>query len=247
MFNKTDTIESKKIGSIIISIEENYVTIKTERLSLSSLNQYDTLEITNHYKLLLGKVNNVQMFRDGNPWNEESVKKFITTQTNKWNEGDRFGVFSVNDLNSNTFIGSLNIYYPSPGYDKIGRGHENVAEIGYIIDHTSWGKGYGTEMAIIGKKYIQYLVSQSKENQGSRLPDEIVATVHPNNFASVKILQNTLKKKEDSLLSKFDSQPRILFFKPLKKEQVKNQKGEIQSVSLLNTASGYSTLSRKIS
>lgn len=213
---KTKSYASKQVGNIEIKTEANYLTINSQRLTLRSLNQDAKEELLINYTALLIKPENVRLFGDGNPWSPELIDELVTGESIKWNEGKPFGALSVHNAQTNEFMGYLDLHQVIEEYAKVGAGHSNAVEIGYILDNAFWGQGYGTEIAIIAKKYIKHVIAESSETkQLENRPKEIVATVHPKNEGSFKILQKTLKHKEEEELIKW-GQPRLLFFKPLK-------------------------------
>lgn len=91
------------------------------------------------------------MFGEGKIWQPSTVKEFIQDETKCWNSGNKFSVFSIYHSGTQEFIGYLHIKHSLNDFAAIGIGHQNVAEIAYIIDQAFWGKGYGTEIAILGK------------------------------------------------------------------------------------------------
>ncbi len=206
---------SKKAGNITISADGDKFTIHTTRLELYSLNQIEEAFLIEHYNQLLGNPENVALYGEGKPWSKEEVEQLIKAETLKWNAGERFCVFSIHEATTKKFMGSLTIKHALDDFSTIGSGHGNAAEIAYILDKDFWGKGYGTEIAIIGKKYIKHIISEAS-NTHEESPKEIVATVHPLNGGSKRILQKTLKNQEPDEFLKFGDQPRLLFFKPLK-------------------------------
>ncbi|MBI2786869.1 MAG: GNAT family N-acetyltransferase [Legionella longbeachae] len=212
---KTIHYSSKKTGNIAISTDENKVKINTERLELRSSNQNEEHSLIENYTLLLGDPTNVALFAEGESWNKKKVEELVKSEIQKWNDGHRFCMFSIHDAKTGQFMGSLHIIHAKQDYVNIGSGHENVAEIAYILDKSFCGKGYGTEIAIIGKKYIKHIISEGEFNSLESQLQQIVATVHPLNEGSKKILQKTLKHQEAEELIKFGGQPRLLFFKPL--------------------------------
>ncbi|WP_419419403.1 GNAT family N-acetyltransferase [Legionella sp. D16C41] len=209
------TYQSKRIGPVTININNNGVTISSERLELKSLNQGNQSYLITQYKLLLGSLENTKLFGEGNVWSEKAVEEFVLSAIACWNRKETFGVFAVYDKQTKTFLGSLSVSQALDDFAHIGTGHRNAAEIGYIIDKQFGGKGYGTEIAILGKKYIKHFNAETKQTLQNNIK-EIVATVHPLNEGSKKILQKTLKHQEPQEFKKFGDKPRILFFKPLK-------------------------------
>ena len=211
---------SKKIGTIIVTSELNNLTIRTSRLILRSLNQIDYNHLIEEYTNLLTSPDNVELFGEGKPWDTIEVKNYIESEIKKWNDGELFGVFAVYNADSQKFMGSLHVNFVPYEFAQIGSGHEHVAELSYVLDKPFWGAGYGTEIAIAGKKYTKFICEKSEQKFSDTLPKEIVATVHPLNLGSKKILEKTLKNQEEEPFIKFNGQPRILFFKPLKQSPV---------------------------
>jgi RimJ/RimL family protein N-acetyltransferase len=211
---KTVNYASKKIDNIAISAGENTVTIHTKRLTLRSLNQTEEHFLIENYSLLLGDLENTRLYAEGESWSKQKVEEFVKCEKQKWDDGNQFCVFSIHN-EADQFMGSLRITHAEQDYENIGSGHKNVAEIAYIIDKSFWGKGFGTEVAIIAKKYIKHIISEAETNSLESQLQEIVATVHPLNEGSKRILQKTLKYQDGEEFFKFGGKPRLLFFKPL--------------------------------
>lgn len=207
---KSKIYQSKKAGRIKIrTAEHDEVTIVSQRLEMKSLNQSDVSSLKIQYAQLLGKPENTRLFDNGDVWDESRVHGFINEETQLWNSSKGFGVFSIYNHTSQEFMGCLFVKKADDNYAHIGDGHGNAAEIGYIIDHKFGRQGYGTEAAVMGIKYIKYLSATLEKPV-----EQIVATVHPANEGSRKILQRTLKNQDSVEFAKYGN-PRILFFKPL--------------------------------
>ncbi|KTD55367.1 GNAT family N-acetyltransferase [Legionella quateirensis] len=213
---KQVTYTSKKLGNVIIKSELNQYTICSNRLEARSLNQDEESFLIDKYTPLLENPENTRMFGEGKAWEPSAVKEFIQDETKRWNSGNKFSVLSIYHSTTQEFIGYLYIKHSLDDFSNIGVGHQNVGEIAYIIDQAFWGKGYGTEIAILGKKFIKHIISESEDETLEKNIKEIVATVHPSNEGSKRILQKTLKNQEQEEFTKFGDQPRLLFFKPLK-------------------------------
>ncbi|KTD63557.1 hypothetical protein Lsan_0990 [Legionella santicrucis] len=213
---KQITYTSKKLGSVLIKNKLNQYTIASDRLEARSLNQDEECFLIDKYTQLLKKPENINLFGEGQIWQSSTVKEFIQDKTQCWNSGNKFSVFSIYTSSTQEFIGYLHIKHSLNDFANIGIGHQNVAEIAYIIDQAFWGKGYGTEIAILGKKFIKHIISESANDTLEKNIKEIAATTHPANEGSKRILQKTLKQMEPEEFTKFGGQPRLLFFKPLK-------------------------------
>lgn len=221
---KQVTYTSKTLGNVIIKSELNKYTICSNRLEARSLNQDDESFLIDKYTPLLENPENTRMFGEGKAWGPSAVKEFIQNETKRWNSGNKFSVFSIYHSTTQEFIGYLYIKHSLDDFSNVGVGHKNAGEIAYIIDQAFWGKGYGTEIAILGKKFIKHIISESENETLEKNIKEIVATVHPSNEGSKRILQKTLKNQEQEEFTKFGGQPRLLFFKPLKNVDAEGSK-----------------------
>lgn len=206
---------SKKLGAICIRKVASQCTIYSKRVEARSINQYDEDYLIAQYRCLLQKQENTNLFAEGKPWRDSEVTDFIHKETCKWNSGNELSVFSLLNTSSQEFIGYLQLNHAIEDFKDIGVGHRNVAEIAYILDKQFWGQGYGAEIATLGIKFIKHCIEQAPEGSLERNIKEIVATVHPMNDGSKRILQKTLKQQEPEEFTKFGGQPRLLFFQPL--------------------------------
>ena len=84
-----------------------------------------------------------------------------------------------------------------------------------MLNHTFWGMGYGTEIAFAGKKYIKHMVEYGAFKNLNNPLTEIVATAHPENVGSIKILKKALKRQENNTINCFKGNERLFFYKPL--------------------------------
>lgn len=229
------TYHSKKVGQIIVESESNFITIYTSRLILRSLNQHDREEFIAHTMRLMGSPENTALFGDGQVWDEKKVIESVDLAIKEWNGNSRFGAFSVHDAKTNEFMGNLSVdYNPSEFFTIFGK-HKNAAEIGYILDHKYWGKGYGTEIAIAGKKYIKHMIATHGFETIENPLEEIVATAHPENHGSTSILRKTLKRQEDIVITRY-GHPRIFFYKPLNKIKADTSTAVYAGELMANTA-----------
>lgn len=238
---RAGSLHSKKIGNINLSYQANNVTITTDHLVFKSFNQFTLQELTQQANCLYGNPENVKMYRTGKPWTDSMIEEFINEHAAKWNAGNKFSYFAVHDANSGAFIGHMGVYFPIQVFANIGAGHKDVAELVYIIDQKSWGRGYGTVMGVVGKKYINDLVTHPEANQ--TLPVELDASVDPANRASVRILEKIFKHHEGAVFDKYPGCPRMLFFTPLKNAAGKTKQEEIDR---MKSSYDYATTYQRI-
>lgn len=209
--------QSKRVGTITISTDSKHITIRTDRLVFKSLNQHDRDDIITHYTKLMGEPENIALYGEGLTWDKQKVTEFIDDEINKWNDNKRFCSFSAHDAMTDEFMGDVQISNAFDLFSHVRESHRHAAEIGYILDKKFWGKGFGTELAIVAKIYVKHLIAESELDDLLSPLEEIVATAHPENHGSVSILRKTLKHQETTELRCYGDKPRILFFKSLRK------------------------------
>lgn len=118
----------------------NKYIIKTDRLRLRKLNEYDF----DNLKAILSDKQTMKYYRE--PYNDEGVYKWL-----RWNyasyEKRGFGLFAVELKHSGIFIGDCGITL-----QKIDG--EDVFEIGYHFNKNYWNNGYASEAAKACKKWF---------------------------------------------------------------------------------------------
>jgi RimJ/RimL family protein N-acetyltransferase len=106
---------------------------------------------------------------DGSPWSDEQIQGFIARQRESAQEhGFCFG--PLLDAASNVLIGQAGLQY---------LGTTGEVEIGWWLAPHCWGRGLGTEAAHAIRRFAF---------DDARLP-RIVAIAHPQNLASIRIMQ----------------------------------------------------------
>jgi RimJ/RimL family protein N-acetyltransferase len=189
------------------------MTLQSKRLVYRSFDQEDRDLLIAKYTRLLEDPENVALLMDGKPWKREAIEEMMSTEQSK-QHGEYYSYFSVYTKESNQFLGCLCVEPVDNDLVKVGKGHTNAAEIGYFIDKSFWGMGYGTEMAAVGVAYIERVICDLANSTSMCVPTEIVATTHPDNLGSKKILQGLLPQAEAELISRYGF-PRLVFFKPV--------------------------------
>jgi RimJ/RimL family protein N-acetyltransferase len=172
--------------SITIEIDEPAVSItaETPRLILRSVLPEDVQP----YQALFADPEVMAYFGDGKPRlykDEVSEKKGVVDYAQnlllnklngwcyRWEYGDPFSAFTIIEKGSQNIIGSTIIF------------NDGLASC--IINKDYWNKQYGTEAAIVMCKAILPAISLSQISQS--IPEHVVATAHPNNTASCKIIE----------------------------------------------------------
>lgn len=152
------------------------VAIHTERLLIRPYQEQDfenSLAIYGNQEL-------VKLFDHGKSRNLDEVKILVSQGTDYFMQGKPFGLFSIFSKEHASLIGHIDLFPTNePG----------TVEVGYILDFSYQGFGYGTEaVRAIIFDYIQEL-----NKRGFRVKEEpisqVIATVHPNNVSSQKIIE----------------------------------------------------------
>lgn len=214
---------SKKINDVLILRNEKQSTLYSEKLVAKSVNQEEEKSFIEQCSRLFSEPENVKLFGEGAVWNVKQVTEFVHREMAQWNLGKKLGAFAVYTQDTQEFMGLLFVNHALDEFARIGKGHANVAEIGYILDQKFWGKGYGTSIAILGKKYIKDVVATAAEDNTEYHIKEIVATVHPANTGSKRILEKTLKHQEEEEFIRFNGKLRLLFFKPFEPVRTRSE------------------------
>lgn len=149
------------------------VSIETDHLEIKS---YKSCDIQNSIQLY-SDPEITKYFDTGHPKPESEILSYVTnTGINAFNHGHPFGLFSIFEKGSEKFIGHIDLVKYTDD--------EKVLEVGYILLKPFQGKGYGSEAAkAIIYEYIPYLQQSGYDIQ------KVIATVHPDNIPSQKVLQ----------------------------------------------------------
>lgn len=140
-----------------------------------------------------------KFFDHGEPRNVIEIDDYLDTRAACYFEkGMPFGIFSVFLDSCRTFIGQV---------DMVPTDNEGEVEIGWIFLQEHQGKGYCTEAI---NEFLLPLARNASKNEvrvnGSRL-NRVIATAHPENVASKRIMDKvglTFYKSE----LKYDGKPR---------------------------------------
>lgn len=98
---------------------------------------------------------------------EDTVYWLEVTNANFEKRG--YGMVSIIEKASEEMIGCIGIVHP---------GQQPTAEVKYALFKSAWGKGFAPEA-------VKAITMHSRTNWGVK---EIIATVHPDNVASAKVL-----------------------------------------------------------
>jgi len=140
-------------------------TIGTTRLTLRHFTHLDAEPLHK----ILGVPGVLEYFPSSDPPDLERVQKLVQRQIDHWDEHD-FGWWAVIPKAGEELIGWSGLQY-LPESDEI--------EVGYLLGKPHWGKGLATESAAAGLVF----------GFDSLGVEKIIGIVHPENFASQKVLE----------------------------------------------------------
>jgi ribosomal-protein-alanine N-acetyltransferase len=122
----------------------------------------------------------MRMVGDGQPLAKESVRRWIEKSLDNYSRRG-FGCSAVISKSDDSFIGFCGLVC-APGSDE--------PEIIYVLKKEYWGQGMATEVA---RAMIDYGFTKHKLKR-------IIATIDPENFASIKIVEKIGMKFEQQRL-----------------------------------------------
>ena len=140
-------------------------TITTTRLILRPFTESDAEPL---YSIFRDK-DILRYFPNPNPPSLDRVQKFIIRQLDHWGE-HKYGWWAVESIIQKGLIGWNGLQFlPETG----------EVEIGYLLSRSYWGNGFATEGAKAGLKFGFEAFSL----------DRIIALVHPENKASIRVVE----------------------------------------------------------
>ena len=140
------------------------IAFETERLAVHRIgpNDYDAM------MEVYGDVELMQYVGDGSPITPEDCKRWIDITIDNYQKRG-YGLFIVMSKEELGLIGFLGITHPNS---------QPEAEIKYVIKQSRWRQGFAQELIAGACKFAETKL---------RL-NELIATVHPDNLASLHIL-----------------------------------------------------------
>jgi ribosomal-protein-alanine N-acetyltransferase len=143
----------------------NIPTRFTSRLILRPLEPSDSKSL---YRIFC-QPDILTFFPNPKPPELSGVERMITGQLEHWQQYG-YGWWAVQDKNSSEHIGWCGLQF-LPETEEV--------EVAYLLDKDYWGRGLATEAA---ESALQYGFDETGEN-------EIVGIVHPQNDASIRVLE----------------------------------------------------------
>lgn len=148
-------------------MSHHFTTLETERLWLRPLEMKDCDPLFE----VAQEPNIFQYFPTKSAWSQEKVEKTIQHQVNHW-ASMGYGQFAILLKQDNQFMGWCGLEYLPDS---------NETEVGYLLGHTFWGNGYGTEAA---KASVEFGLRDIQLK-------EIIGLTDPLNIASQRVLEKS--------------------------------------------------------
>lgn len=196
------TVSKDEVFKTLVSIKkefsEIYVLIETKRLLIRLYKDEDFEKCVQLY----GDEKITKFFDHGKPRNREEVSLLIDKKAKNFlDNGYPFGLFSIFLKENEEFIGQIDLIPLNQG----------VAEVGFILKEEFQNQGLATEsLKAIINEYIKE-INKNPLAKCDALPiNKIIATAHPQNIASNKLLKKvgmSFEKNEN----RFD-QPRLWYY-----------------------------------
>jgi ribosomal-protein-alanine N-acetyltransferase len=155
-----------------------FTQIKTDRLIIQTYQPTDF----SHFQTLFQNPEVMKLFAYGRPFNNDEINLFINDNLLNFNNIKILPFFSVfkNDQ-SHEFIGTVFLYSGKNG----GEG-----EIGYAFSPSANGNGYCFEATkALMDTYAPWIIQSGYTIYQNEPLQSIVATVHPDNKGSIRILE----------------------------------------------------------
>jgi ribosomal-protein-alanine N-acetyltransferase len=150
-------------------------SIRTSRLFLQALQAADAVVLQRIYQ----SEGVLQYFPDQEPPPLERVERFITGQQAHWLTHG-YGNWGILPDGEREIIGWAGLQY-LPELSE--------TEVGFLLDHPFWGKGYATEAALACLRF-----GFERFNL-----DHIIALIHPHNLASQRVIDKCGMTYEETL------------------------------------------------
>jgi ribosomal-protein-alanine N-acetyltransferase len=141
------------------------ITVQTSRLTLRPLQLKDAHTLQGIYQ----SEGVLRYFPNPSPPPLERVERFILSQLSHW-EQHGYGNWGIQLVDGGEIIGWAGLQFLP---------ELNETEVGFLLDRPYWGKGYATEAALASLRF-------GYENAGL---SQIIALVHPENVASIHVIE----------------------------------------------------------
>ena len=140
-------------------------TVRTPRLTLRPLLSTDAEVLYKIYQV----EGVLQYFPNPAPPPLENVKRFVKSQVTHWDKYN-YGNWGIIPHGEEEIIGWVGLQFLP---------ETNEIEVGYLLNRLCWGHGFATESALASLEFgFQHLSL-----------NEIIALVHPDNTASIRVIE----------------------------------------------------------
>ena len=188
----TDSFEGIKIFSCCLT-KSIQIEIETQRLIIRNYRMQDLPESFKVY----GDPDVTKYFDSGSPKSEAEVLELIQGKAvNYFLKGKPWGLYSIISKETKSFLGHLDLFPCDFDNESL--------EIGYILSKTAQGQGFGSEAA---RGFVENFLQKFRNSNlfsEMGLYRTVIATVHPENISSKKILEKLGMQKKQTL-NRFNS------------------------------------------
>jgi len=164
------------------------IFLQTDRLTLRRFTEADADNLFE-----LNRDPEVMRFLHGQPTPRDEVRtRIIPTFLGYYERFEGFGFWAAVEIATGQFLGWFHFRPPIRDEDMpAGWDEDGVAELGYRLRRSAWGKGYATEgsMALIDKGFTEFGVRR------------VVAETMAGNWASRRVLEKSGLIQVDALAS----------------------------------------------
>jgi len=130
---------------------------------------------------LYGDVEITKFFDHGEPRTNEEILDYVQERGDRYfNQGEPYGIFSVFLRENNSFIGQI---------DLVPTDNPGEVEIGWIFHKEFQGKGFCSEAVLDFLLPFIHRIAQMGFKTGGLLVYKVIATAHPENIASNRVIQ----------------------------------------------------------
>lgn len=157
------------------------VTIDTERLRLTSVIEN---ERSFYYTHIYGDAEVMKLFGTGETLSQEETNTYVTTWIERWKSGNPFGSLAIHHKEDDKIVGHV-VLGPGGSESRV----PSQAVLGYQIAKQHQGRGFASEAVVPVVQQYGYELAKKKYHVNGQPFKTLVATVHPDNPASEKIIQ----------------------------------------------------------
>lgn len=176
--------------------------LETERLMLRELEQSDYADLAEMLQ------NSKVVYAYEHDFTDEDVQAWLDRQRGRY-EKYGFGLWAMVLKESGRMIGLAGLtMQPHPGGE--------VLEIGYLLKHDHWHRGYAHEAANACKEYAFSVLGA----------DKVHSVIKADNHASQRVAEGIGMSREEAFMTRYYSGDRLHWLYSVRRQQTEDGKGE---------------------